>query len=299
MNVAPGSTFEAYSPETTSGLVGTVGVRIRDGVGADFLARTTASITEDVNVGSTSVYRRSFTAPTTAGQYWIVWDTGTALLDPVELVVTRSAVTPDVLGTVYVDATALKATLTLTGTSFADDDIDEAIETASRDIDEACDTRFFTAGSETRYFTGRAGDPTLDVGDLAVLTSVSVDLSGTGTFSSTYTDVTDFVKEPLNNANVDKPWDRLTLRTNRGLYWPTYVGSVQVVGEFGWLTTPSPIVTAASLLAERYLMRKRDAQLGVMVVPGLADGGAAFRISRTDPDVARLLQPYTKMQPLA
>lgn len=83
----PGATFDA---STTAGpmLVGTLGVRILDSEGADFLARTTADIAEDLNVGTTSVYRREFTAPTVAGRYTIVWDDAADNVQIEELVVT-------------------------------------------------------------------------------------------------------------------------------------------------------------------------------------------------------------------
>jgi hypothetical protein len=89
IRAAPGAAFEAYVSVFPSGLAGTLGVRIRDGAGGDFLARTTAGIAEDVTVGIQAVYRRSFEAPLEAGQYWLVWDDG-AELSLEELLVTSS-----------------------------------------------------------------------------------------------------------------------------------------------------------------------------------------------------------------
>jgi hypothetical protein len=87
ITAAPGTTFEA---STTAGpmLVGTLGVRILAADGSPFLARTTADVAEDLNVGATSVYRRQFTAPTVAGRYEIVWDDAADLINLEELVVT-------------------------------------------------------------------------------------------------------------------------------------------------------------------------------------------------------------------
>lgn len=89
MNVAPGASFEA-TQIAAGELDGILGVRIRDNQGADFLARTTAGITADTTVGSTTVYRRDFTAPIAQGQYTLIWDDGTAIVGTEELVVSRS-----------------------------------------------------------------------------------------------------------------------------------------------------------------------------------------------------------------
>lgn len=96
IQAAPGATFEAVA-QFASGLTGTVGARIRTSSGSDFLARTTAGVAADVTVGSRTVYRRAFTAPTTAGQYLLTWDDGTNIVTE-ELVVTSSTSTPSTPG---------------------------------------------------------------------------------------------------------------------------------------------------------------------------------------------------------
>lgn len=88
MKQAPGAEFLA-SAEFDAGLAGTVGVRVRTADGSDELARTTAEITEDVTVGTRSVYVRELTAPVLQGDYLIVWDDGAAIVTE-ELVVTYS-----------------------------------------------------------------------------------------------------------------------------------------------------------------------------------------------------------------
>lgn len=142
--VAPGATFEAFSPALASGLAGTVGVRIRDGAGADFLARATAGISVDDTVGATSIYRKTLTAPTTAGQYWIVWDTGAALANPVELVVSYSAVTLGVGDTIGL--TTLQALRLHVLRDSSDDSADEKLtlygEMMSERVTEYCQRQF-------------------------------------------------------------------------------------------------------------------------------------------------------------
>lgn len=76
MNVSPSSTFEAVASGFASGLTGTIGVRILDNAGATTTARVTAGIAE--YPASSGVYYVTLTAPSTAGQYTILWDNGTA-----------------------------------------------------------------------------------------------------------------------------------------------------------------------------------------------------------------------------
>lgn len=64
--------FEATAEGFSSGLVGTLGVRIVDNLGAETLARTTAGIIE--LVPGSGVYAVTLSAPATAGEYSVVWD---------------------------------------------------------------------------------------------------------------------------------------------------------------------------------------------------------------------------------
>lgn len=88
----PGATFEATVSNAPTGLVGTLGVRIMDGQGATVLARATTGIVE--SPAGSGIYTATLTAPTTAGQYVIAWDTGgaTSTWASEDLTVTSSAV---------------------------------------------------------------------------------------------------------------------------------------------------------------------------------------------------------------
>jgi len=68
----PGASFETAVSGFPSGGVGSVGVRIGDGIGGTVTARATAGIVE-FPAGS-GIYLATLTAPTTAGQYVVVWD---------------------------------------------------------------------------------------------------------------------------------------------------------------------------------------------------------------------------------
>ncbi len=73
MNVTALSTFEAVADLGVTGL--TPGVRIIDNAGSTTTARSTASITE--YPASSGIYTKSMTAPSSSGQYTVVWDNGT------------------------------------------------------------------------------------------------------------------------------------------------------------------------------------------------------------------------------
>lgn len=94
MNAAPSSTFEATTSGFASGLTGTIGVRILDNAGVTTTARVTAGIAE--YPASSGVYYVSLTAPSTAGQYTILWDNGSTTPGNIaieDLVVTTISVT--------------------------------------------------------------------------------------------------------------------------------------------------------------------------------------------------------------
>lgn len=72
----PAASFEATASGFPTGLTGTIGVRITDGIGGTTVARSTAGISE-YPAGS-GIYTKVLTAPGTEGQYQVVWDTGGA-----------------------------------------------------------------------------------------------------------------------------------------------------------------------------------------------------------------------------
>lgn len=293
MQVAPGATFETFSPALASGLTGTIGVRIRTSTGADFLPRTTAGIAADDTVGATSIYRATLTAPTTSGQYWVVWDNATTLSDPVELIVTFSAPTTST-GSVYATRNELKTALALTGQTYADADIDRACAAASRAIDNKTGRVFYTL-SGTHYYTGNPHDNALDIIDTQTISTFTLDTAGNATFATTLTSGTDYDLEPFNAAETGRPYERVRLRPAVARTWPTYPRSVKVVGTFGWATIPDPVNQYATILASKLLKRTREAPFGVLAY-GL-DEQIAIRISRNDPDFELLLGNYVKTNP--
>lgn len=296
ITVSPGATFEAWAQGFATGLTGTLGVRIRDGAGADFLARTTSGIAEDI--ASSGIYRKAnFTAPTTGGQYQLVWDNGSGEYATEELLVTYTATAVAAAANEYVTVSELTATLSLTGETFAEADITIAVYAASRAIDGICGRRFYADSDalQVRYYSPWDRE-LLVIDDLTTLGSVKTDPGGDGTFEETWTENTDFLLEPLNPELIDgtnrKPWTLITRHPSGSYYFPTvYPRSVKVTGKFGWAVVPKPVSAIATVLASRIVRRMREAPFGVV---GLGFDGGAVRIPKVDPDLALLLTPYTR-----
>jgi hypothetical protein len=89
VNVAPAATFEAVLEAGTSGLVGTLTVEANDNQGVTAIAATSLGITE---IASGVYAATGLVAPSTAGQYTLIWKAAGAGVQGIEdLVVTYSA----------------------------------------------------------------------------------------------------------------------------------------------------------------------------------------------------------------
>jgi hypothetical protein len=200
---------------------------------------------------------------------------------------------------VYLTLAQLKATLDMTGTSFADADVTLAMGAASRAVDEITGRRFWLDADATkvRYYTPHSFR-LLQIDDLTQLASVAVDRGGTGTYTETWTQGVDFVLEPFNAPaeNPQRPYETLRVRLLSGRWFPPYIErSVQVTGQFGWPAVPDDVTAACGILASTLLRRSREAPFGI-VMAGI-DSTAAMRIGRTDPQVYMLLRDYTRHEP--
>lgn len=92
MEARAGQPFEAESNFGTTGLVGTIGVTILDGVGGITTPRTTAGIIE---VDSFGIYLTTLIAPALTGQYVVMWDDGTDAASDDLTVIPADAPLPD------------------------------------------------------------------------------------------------------------------------------------------------------------------------------------------------------------
>lgn len=195
----------------------------------------------------------------------------------------------------YLTRAELKATLDIaTADTYADADIDMALEAASRVIDGYKQTRFYPT-SGTAFYTGDPCKYQLDIDDMNTVTSVAVDADGDGTYETTWSANTDYYTEPINGPLYGYPYTTITIRTLSGKQFPSWQHSVRVVGSFGWSTAVPQVKQACKILSSRYLKRARETPYGILTVVG--DAVAAAHLGRIDPDVAALLDSITANPP--
>jgi hypothetical protein len=172
--------------------------------------------------------------------------------------------------------------------------IEIAIEAASREIDGFAGRVFFQT-TEARVYNPQDSF-VVQTDDIVTVTTVKTSSMGTS-YDTTWA-VTDYQLEPLNGISngLDIPYTRIRA-IGQSLFpiWsitgtPYNAASVQVAGTFGWANIPTAVRQAAILLSMRQFKRF-DSPLGVM---GYGDMGA-IRVSKIDPDVQALLQPYRRM----
>ncbi len=193
----------------------------------------------------------------------------------------------------YFSVEEFKNSAELIGVSFADADGRRAVDAAKSAIDQYCG-RSFTVGTatETRYYTPTSWSR-VEIDDVTSIGTLATDHDGDGVFETTWTLNTDYNLLPLNAAAKDWPYNEITPRPTSGLRFVPWPRSVAVTGVFGWPEVPAPIREVASILVPRFVRRTREAPFGVV---GLGYDGQAIRITRTDPDLCFLLDPYVSGQ---
>jgi hypothetical protein len=208
----------------------------------------------------------------------------------------------------YIQAEELKATLELTGTVFADEDVKAAIAAASRSIDAYCGRRFYpdADANQVRYFTARASDY-VNTADLISLTALTFDWDGDNVYELDWTALpTYWMLDPPNAPADGRPYTGIRARGGRPVYswdygviwsgsgpmFPLAEAAIKVTGKFGWATVPDQVKEATGLLASRFLKRRREAPFGIAAI-GL--DGVGVRIAAQDPDVEMLLRPFARL----
>ncbi len=191
----------------------------------------------------------------------------------------------------YITLEEAKQTLELTGLSYKDDDLREAISAASGGIDQYCGRVFSSGGTaDVRYYTA-SNTLYVDIDDTSAVTALDTDYDGNGTYETSWTVTTDYTLEPPNNPAIGLPYTKIRVaypRTSKRL--PYYANAVRVTGTFGFASAPPEIKRATRIMAVR-LMKRTDAPFGVI---GLGFDNSVIRIPTIDPDLRFLLDPYTK-----
>ncbi|HEY7821788.1 MAG TPA: phage head-tail connector protein [Acidimicrobiia bacterium] len=178
-----------------------------------------------------------------------------------------------------------------------DDELLEiSIESVSRMIDAYCERRFFTAGTETRFYT--AQDPYVcDVDDIAgtaitVQTSAGLD----GVYDETW-QASDLQLEPLNRTASGLTFPVTRLRAVGDYLFPyDRVGEtgVKVTAVFGFGTAVPIQVKQATIIMSLRQFKRYDSPLGITA--GMGEMGA-IRVGRFDPDMQMLLTQFRKTNP--
>lgn len=173
----------------------------------------------------------------------------------------------------YVTLAELKASLSLTGETYADADLTQALDAASNVVDELCGTGPLFTG--TRLFTPVSASY-LRTGPISTITAVSNDGTAWASGTNYYIDGGD------------------TLRTLFGYGFALGPNLVSVTATFGFSPVPAEVKQATSIIATQFVRRVREAPFGVLAT---ALDGPAIRLGRSDPQVDLLLARY-KVTPM-
>lgn len=188
----------------------------------------------------------------------------------------------------YASLAEVKAALRISDTT--DDTLLElCVESSSRQIDGYTQRIFYSQPAVTRVYAPRSSI-LVDTDDIVSLTTLRTADDGE-TFTTTWS-AADYQLEPLNGQTGGTVMPANRIRAVGDFLFPVYENSeatVQVVGTFGFATTPVDIKQATIILSIRQFKRY-DSPLGVA---GFGDLGA-MRVARFDPDVEALVAPWRK-----
>lgn len=171
--------------------------------------------------------------------------------------------------------------------------IEAAITAISRAIDDMCWQRFYTtAADETRYFTASHTDYLAPKLPIVSITTLKTDSDGDRTYEDTW-QTTDYDLHPFDASTDGNPYQWLETTPNGDYSFPRIAKGVQIVGKFGWSTTPGAIAEACYLGAHR-LIKRQDTPLGVSAAAALGQLQVLVQQLRADPDFMMLVSPYIK-----
>jgi len=201
----------------------------------------------------------------------------------------------------YVDKDDVKNRIGLSG-SGQDDNIDNAINGASRQIDAICGRYFYQDATARVQYYSVTNDYFLITDDISTTTGLIVELDTTddGTYDKTLTLETDFTLKPYN-PKINRITDGTTY------YWPyneieilatrsserfdrLIQKNVKVTAKFGWSSIPDAVKEATLIQATR-LWKRKDTPFNVY---GNEQTGTIELFNKMDPDAKELIKGYIK-----
>jgi hypothetical protein len=189
----------------------------------------------------------------------------------------------------YTDLATLKLSLSITD-SVDDTWLEICVTAASRAIDNFTERVFYQV-SESRVYVPY-DNFLVEIDDLATLTTLKTSTNVDGVFDQTW-GTNDRQLEPLNGIAGGIPSPTTHIRAVGDYWYPTagQEATVEVAGTFGWPAVPDAVEQACILQSARYFKRA-DSPMGVAGF----DSMGVVRLSRIDPDIATLLEPYCRIR---
>lgn len=172
-------------------------------------------------------------------------------------------------------------------------DLERAINATSRAIDRHTGRRFWQDPTVQAKLFRPADCELAWVDDISTTTGliVATDDNADGTFATTWTS-SDYQLEPLNadtEATAYAWWQVAAVGDYR---FPVFSrrASLRVTARWGWSAIPDQ-VNEACLIRAAAIFKRREAVFGTVGLNGFGE----VRITRKDPDVVDLLNPYVKV----
>lgn len=266
-----------YIRDATSALVNattvTLTITLPDG------STTSPTVTNPPSV--TGTYTYNYTTVQAGNHEWVATSTVPTTSTPPERFRVRDTLAD------YATLTDLKSYLTITSTDTVDDnELYIALDAAQAAVERMTGRCFgYASATSARLFSKVSSSGYIQIDDVATATGLTV---GTSNGDGTYTTLasTSWTVKPDNAIVRGYPITGIQTygACTTSALWPAF----QVTAKWGWPQLPAEITQATLILAGRLFKRKGSPE----GVAGFGEFGTV-RITGSDPDVARLLAPYT------
>ncbi|SET43384.1 head-tail connector protein [Nonomuraea wenchangensis] len=196
------------------------------------------------------------------------------------------------LGDTYATLEELKAYMSIDKPTLSlnDDLLEEALESASREIDRHCERQFNKADVVSTRIYRPKGCKLVTVDDFYSTEGlvIATDSGDTGSFNTVWSE-TQYELEPLNGiVNGEFGWPYFRIRAVGSAAFPVTHdrASLQITALWGWSAVPAPVKRATLVIASE-TAKLKDSPFGVA---GYGEFGPV-RV-KNSPVAMRMLAPY-------